>query len=284
MWKLSSSSSRTARNNRSGSASNASSVTVRRTRSSRSSRPPEGSTSSPPASGSAIALIVKSRVKRSASIEPCSGVKSTVRPFSSATRHAPCRSESGNGAPPDVAAYPRAACSGWAHAMSRSTTSRPSNASRTAPPTTHASWPASSSCASSRIDDGAARAPRVGVDPRHELVVDRSRDLCVVLRKHAVADKRHRRRNRKLAVELDGKRVHRNCADDLARLPGDAYLRSAEVAAETIGIADRHEPDPRRSVGDEAASVARALPRLELLHLRESTVPPQDRLEPVDSG
>ena len=33
--------------------------------------------------------------------DPGSGVKSTVRPCSSATRQAPCRSESGKGAPPD---------------------------------------------------------------------------------------------------------------------------------------------------------------------------------------
>ena len=73
---------------------------MRRLRRAMSSRPPLGSTISPPASGRASAFTVKSRVARSASIVPRSGVKSTVRPSASTTRHAPCCSESGNGAPP----------------------------------------------------------------------------------------------------------------------------------------------------------------------------------------
>jgi hypothetical protein len=48
-----------------------------------------------------MALTVKSRVARSASMPSRSGVKSTVRPSPSATRQAPQRSESGNGAPPE---------------------------------------------------------------------------------------------------------------------------------------------------------------------------------------
>ena len=77
--KPSSSSKRTARSRRSGSASNTPAPTARTIRASRSPRPANGSTCSPPASGRAIALIVKSRVARSSSIEPRSGVKSTVR-------------------------------------------------------------------------------------------------------------------------------------------------------------------------------------------------------------
>ena len=41
-------------------------------------------------------------------------MKSTVRPSGSATRHAPRRSESGNGAPPERRANSLAAGSGWA--------------------------------------------------------------------------------------------------------------------------------------------------------------------------
>src|SRR5205823_5249410 len=81
---------RTARNKRSGSASKTSALTARTSCASRSSRPPKGSTWwSPPARGRAIALIVKSRVARSSSIGPRSGVKSTVRPSGSATRQPP---------------------------------------------------------------------------------------------------------------------------------------------------------------------------------------------------
>ena len=58
-------------------------------------RPPPGSTGSPPASGSAIALIGEVARARSSSSVPRSGVKSTVRPSGRATRQAPWRSESG---------------------------------------------------------------------------------------------------------------------------------------------------------------------------------------------
>ena len=92
--------------------------------------------------GTAIALNVKSRVPRSASIPLGSGVKSTVSSAPSATtRHAPCRSDNGNGAPPKRLANRFAAARGSRQATSMSSTRRPSRKSRTAPPTIHASSP-----------------------------------------------------------------------------------------------------------------------------------------------
>ncbi len=76
--KPSSSSSRTARSSRNGSSSKTDADTARTTRASRSARPPCGSQGSPPPTGIAIALRVKSLVPRSSSIVPGRGVKSTV--------------------------------------------------------------------------------------------------------------------------------------------------------------------------------------------------------------
>ena len=92
---------RTARSVRSGSSAKAVSETIRTTRASRSARPPCGSSSSPPASGSAIALIVKSRAARSASMSPCSVTRSTCQPWSGpTTRQAPNAPDSSNATPP----------------------------------------------------------------------------------------------------------------------------------------------------------------------------------------
>ncbi len=98
-----------------------------------------------------------------------------------------------------------------------------------------------------------------------------------------MAEERHRRPDRQLALDLDCEGVHRDRAHDWARLSADAHLGAREVAAEAVRVADRHEADPRRPLHDEAAAVAGALPGLQLLHLREVAAPLQHRLEPVDS-
>src|SRR5215210_5951734 len=116
--------------------------------------------------------------------------------------------------------------------MSRSTSSRPSSSSRTAPPTTHASCSASTSRARSSIDDYPPRAPRVGSDAADELVVDRSRYLRVRLGEHSVAEDRDRRADALLALELDRERIHRDRADDAARLAVDPHLRPGQIAPE----------------------------------------------------
>src|SRR2546426_10802957 len=102
--------------------------------------------------------------------------------------------------------------------MSRLTSSRSRSSSRTAPPTTQASSPASTSRALSSIDDNPPCAPRVRADPVHELVVDRPRHAGVLLGEDAVAEDRDRRADRLLTLQLDRESVHRNGADDPPRL------------------------------------------------------------------
>src|SRR5439155_4827877 len=113
------------------------------------------------------------------------------------------------------------------------------------------------------FDDRAPRAGRVARHAADELVVDRAGDAGVVLGEDAVPEQDDRRAGRKLAVELDGKRVHGDGADDAPRLAGDADLRSGHVPPEPVPVADRHEPDPGRLLGRVAAAVAGALARLE---------------------
>src|SRR3954451_24371584 len=192
-----------------------------------------------------MALMLKSRLARSSSIEPGSGVKSIVRASPSTTRQAPCRSESGKGAAPTRFASLRAARFGSRTATSRSTSGRSRASSRTAPPTIHASSSANSSSmrsrtlrAPSRIDDHSSRAPRIPVDPAYQLVIDRAGHARVPLGEHAMAEDRHGRAHRLLTLELDGKGIHRDGADDRARLTADAHLRAGQVTAETVRVAD----------------------------------------------
>src|SRR5438034_660289 len=166
--------------------------------------------------------------------------------------------------------------------MSRSTSSRPSSSSRTAPPTTHASWPASSSFASSRIDHHAPRPRRARVDPSRELVVQRVGRARVILYQHAVANQRDRRPGGQLPIELDRDRVHRDGADHAASLPLDLHTCAGQVASKAVRVADRHQSDPGRLTCDEDPAVARALAGRQLPDLREVALPAQDGLEPVD--
>src|SRR3954469_11855055 len=235
--------------------------------------------------------MLKSRLARSSAIEPGSGVKSIVRPSPSTTLQAPWRSESGKGAPPIRFASLRAARFGSRIATSRSTSGRSSAWSRTAPPTIHASSSPKSSSTRPRtlatpsgIDDHSSCAPRIRVDPAHQLVVDRPGHARVLLGEHAVAEDGHGRAHRLLAVDLDRERVHRDGADDAGRLPPDAHLRAGEGTGETIRIADRDDSDPRRLLRDEATAVAGALTSLEPLHLRQVAAPRKYGLEPIHRG
>src|SRR3954467_4905109 len=164
--------------------------------------------------------------------------------------------------------------------MSRSTSARPRSSSRTAPPTTHASCPASTSPAWSSIDDRPARPPWIPVDPANELVVDRPRHPSVGFGGHARAEDRHRGPDRLLVVELDGEGVHRDRPDHAPRLAGHAHLGAGQVAAKAVRVADGDDPDPRGLLRHEAPPVARALARLQLLDLREVASPGERRLEP----
>ncbi len=103
----------------------------------------------------------------------------------------------------------------------------------------------------------------------------------MILRQHALAEQRHRCSHWKLSVELDGEGVHGDRADDRARLAGNTHLRSGQVAAKAVRITHRDYSDPRLALGNEAAAVARALSRRELLDLCELAAPEKRRLEPV---
>ena len=98
-----------------------------------------------PPSGSAIALIVKSRAARSAAMSPSRRrTRSTFQPPRPTTRHAPNAPESSNAVPPAaLATAPAAARGSPATATSKSLVARPSSRSRTAPPTSQAGSPAS---------------------------------------------------------------------------------------------------------------------------------------------
>ena len=76
-------------------------------------------------------------------------------------------------------------------------------------------------------------------------------------------------------------RVHRDRPDDRAALAVDEHLGPAEVAPETIGVADREDSDPGVGGGDEAASVARRLARPQQLRLCDLGPPREHRLEAV---
>src|SRR6185295_11642311 len=138
-----------------------------------------------------------------------------------------------------------------------------------------------SSTLDSAIDNSSPCPAGVRLDPARQLVVDRPGDTCMRLGENALTDDDDRRADGQLAVELDRERIHRNGADDPARLARHADLRPGEVTAEAVRVAHRHDSDPGRSLRDEATSVAGALSRLEKLDLRKARVPRQDRLQAV---
>src|SRR5262245_63725436 len=103
----------------------------------------------------------------------------------------------------------------------------------------------------------------------------------MLLQKESVTDERNRRADRKRGLELHGDRVHRDGSDHRPTMSVDEHLRAGEVAAEAIRVADRHDADPRRTVGEVAAAVTGAFSRRQLLDNRELTPPGEDRLEPI---
>ena len=69
------------------------------------------------------------------------------------------------------------------------------------------------------------------------------------------------RARRKLAVEQRRPaRPWRSAPTTAATLAVDENLGARHVATEAVGVPDRHDPDPRRPVGDEPPPVAGALP------------------------
>ena len=162
--------------------------TMRSRRAARSARPPCGSSGSPPASGSAIALTVKSRRRRSASIaRPRSGdevdLPGVVGPDDApgAERRPTARTRGPAARRPRERPRPPRATSPATRDVDVGGRRAPSSRSRTAPPTSHARAPASASRASSSgvaqlsaaRRRGGARAGRAR-DPAGHLVVDRA--------------------------------------------------------------------------------------------------------------
>ena len=75
------------------------------------------------------------------------------------------------------------------------------------------------------------------------------------------ADDRHRSARRQLAVELDGGGIHGHGTDHSAHFSRDPHLGAGQVAAEPVGVADRHDPDPGVALGDEEPARSRSTRR-----------------------
>ena len=225
--------------------------------------------------------------RREIGVDPSpSGVKSTVSSTPSATtRQAPCRSESGNTEPPKRRAKRFAASRGSAQATSRSSTGRWRSSSRTAPPTTHASSSPRISRRRSSIDGDppGARPERVFRPVAISYAIVPATRACSSMSMPSPTSVTGVPASSR-PVELHGERVHRDRPDDAATRALDEHLGSRHVATEAVCIPDRDDADPRRAIGDEAPPVARALPRLELLHERDVRLPAQRRLETVVGG
>ena len=194
----SSSSSRTARSSLSGSSAKIRSETGgacggRGRRGRRTGRPRP-----PPATGTAIALTVKSR-SAEVGLDRAALERREVARVAALERDAPraVTLRERERRPAGTARVPARRPGGSGQTTSRSTTGRPSSSSRSAPPTNHASSPRQ------QLPDQlihrrrpAARALGPALDPADELVVDRAGDARVGLGEHAVADQRHRRPDR----------------------------------------------------------------------------------------
>src|SRR4051794_29863996 len=134
------------------------------------------------------------------------------------------------------------------------------------------------------MDDHPPGAGGIAVDPTNELVVDRAGHPGMIFRHHSVPEQRHRRPGRQLAIELDGKSVHRDRADDPPRLALDPDFGSGQVTAKAVRVTDRNDPDPGWPLGHEASPVAGALAGCELSNLREPARPAERGLETVVPG
>ena len=152
--------SRQARSRRRGSSSKEASDAALRTRASASAIPSVGSIGSPPPSGRAIAFTVKSRARRSPSIDSARRPEtSTCQPSVEATaRQVANSSESEKAEPPATRAIARATSSSppRSTAKSASATGRSSSASLIAPPTSQTGPGRSSSAVRAATIDGAA--------------------------------------------------------------------------------------------------------------------------------
>src|SRR5664279_1282023 len=200
-------------------------------------------------------------------------------------------SSSGTGSTPTTSRTSGASASASAPAPVPTSSARSSPRGSTNARTRSASPAAAASCFAatrsavranrSAIDDHPPRSLWRARDAAHELVVDRARDARVLLREHAVPEQHDGCPYGEVAVELDGERVHGHGPDDAARLAGDAHGGPDQVAPKAVGVADRHDPDPRLPLGGEAPTVACALADTEQASRCDVTRPAEDRLEAV---
>src|SRR3954451_12314737 len=174
----------------------------------------------------------------------------------------------------------RAATSGSGVATSTSTTGRPRSSSRTAPPTTYASTPATAVRMRLSTESAPRRAARVGDDRGRQLVVDRARMPGVLFDEEPVADERDRR-PLVFVPELDREGIHGNSPEPPPARGADNDLGTAERAPEAVAVADGHETDASRLLGDEPAPVPGARTGAQRLRLGDSAPPRERRLEPV---
>src|ERR671923_135834 len=262
---------RAARSTRSGSAANPSALTILSRPAARSSRPPNGSIGSPPASGSAIALTVKSRAARSSSmLRPLTGSTSTCHPRSRATtRHPPKVSESGKAAARPARPNALAAgATGPSTTTSRSKVWRPSSRSRTAPPTSHAGRPSSAR----RARRSGSRSGAIAVvaalhalsQPAGDLVVDGVQALGPLLGEQPVADQHGLviAPHGGLRSEVDGDVVHAHGPDQRMATPAQEHVGVVgQRPPDAVAVADRDRGQRGRLGGHEAAPVSGALAR-----------------------
>ena len=278
----------------------------------RSASPPCGSSGGAPrsASGTAIALTVKSRRARSASIpSPRSLVTSTCQARSPASaRQLANSSESLNAGPPATRPISLAACpSSPATARSTSSTSLPRAASRIAPPTIQTPSAAPRAClagANGRSrrqelwDRGAHRAGGADLhawhprrDPAGDLVVDRLQAAGHLLAQDpivALGTDQHRRRaglHARGRAQVDGHVVHRDRADERVSLAAHQCLAVVrEAAANAVPVADRQHPDPGVGRSEPAPAVAGARPGRKALGVGHVGAQLERRLQPAGEG
>ena len=145
---------------------------------------------------------------------------------------------------------------------SASTTGRPSAASRTAPPTTHAG-PSTASARGADRRRGAQALPQRAHrtlplmrtrhprrDPAGDLVVDRAQGGGDLLREDALAAARADQHglgaglDGRLGPQVDGDVVHRHRSDERIAAPVDQHVSGVrEPAAHTVAVADRQHAD-----------------------------------------
>ena len=212
----------------------------------RSSRPPCGSSSSPPASGSAIALIVKSRCGE-VGVDVVVAQRDQVDVPRVVGRDHPPRPERAAELERRRRARPARACARAASgrpatARSTSSVSRPSSLSRTAPPTSQASSPVE------RLPRDLERLAHCDVAPRHarrdparDLVVDRAERARPVLGEDALVAARADQHRLGAALDRLSPRSTVMLSIETVPTPG---TRRPPTSTSNLPVSPRRKPSP----------------------------------------